>query len=355
MQEPSIQPIISTAELVKLLSLIQNSNRIVICGHRNPDGDAIGSTLGMCQYLRKLKKRANVIVPSPYPDFLKWIPDVRTVLIYERSMEAAKQMIEEADLIFCMDFNELQRLGDDMAKEIRKAKAKRVLIDHHMDPETDVADIIISRPEKSSTSEMTFRLIEQLGGFDDMGLSGAIALYTGMMTDTGGFTYNSKDPEIYFIIWKLLTKGIDKDKIYRNVFNNYSESRLRLQGYLLYEKLQFLCDKKAAYYTLTREEMKRFNFIRGDAEGFVNLPLQVKGMRLSISLREDTEKDVVRVSLRSYDDFSCKEMAERFFNGGGHFNASGGQLPFPMEEAVETVKKAIEAYKDQLLKAPQQP
>ena len=169
-----------------------------------------------------------------------------------------------------------------------------------------------------------------------------------MMTDTGGFTYGSNDPEIYTIISLLLQKGIDKDRIYRNVFNNYSPSRMRFLGYILYEKLTFHADNKASIFAITREELKRFNFIRGDAEGVVNFPLQVKGMKLSISLREDTERDVVRVSLRSVDDFPCNRMAEEFFNGGGHLNASGGELPFPMEEAIKTAERAIEAYKDML-------
>ena len=181
-----------------------------------------------------------------------------------------------------------------------------------------------------------------------MSKAAASCLYAGMMTDTGGFTYNSTRPEIYEIISMLLTKGIDKDKIYRNVFHVYSQDRLRLMGYILYEKLRFYAGGKAALFTLTREEMQRFHFIRGDAEGLVNLPLQVKGMRLSISLREDTERDVVRVSLRSVDDFPCNLMAEEFFNGGGHLNASGGELPFPLSAAVETVERAIEAYASRL-------
>ena len=168
------------------------------------------------------------------------------------------------------------------------------------------------------------------------------------MTDTGGFTYNSNDPEIYEVISMLLTKGIDKDKIYRNVFNVYSEDRMRLTGYILYRKLRFYYNRHASIFALTREEMRRFHFIRGDAEGLVNMPLQVKGMRLSISLREDTERDVVRVSLRSVDDFPCNRMAEEFFHGGGHLNASGGELPFPLSEAMLTAERAIKAYADLL-------
>ena len=171
-----------------------------------------------------------------------------------------------------------------------------------------------------------------------------------MMTDTGGFLYNSTRSEIYFIIGELLTKHIDKDKIYRNVYHNYSESRIRLMGFVMYEKLVYLPESHAAYYSLTRQEQKRFHFIKGDAEGLVNIPQQIKGLKLSISLREDTDKpNIVWVSLRSVDDFPCNKMAEEFFNGGGHLNASGGRINGTMEEAIATVNRAIEAY-DTLLK-----
>ena len=176
----------------------------------------------------------------------------------------------------------------------------------------------------------------------------ATALYTGMMTDTGGFTYNSNNPEIYLLISMLLSKGINKDKIYRNVYWSSKESRLRIIGYVLHEKLKFYENHRASIFTLTRQELKDLQYVRGDSEGLVNMPLEVKGMRLSISLREDTEKDVIRVSLRSVDDFPCNKMASEFFNGGGHLNASGGELPFPMEDAIRTAERAIEAYRDLL-------
>ena len=170
-----------------------------------------------------------------------------------------------------------------------------------------------------------------------------------MMTDTGGFTYNSTRPEIFFIIGELLTKHIDKDKIYRNVYHNYSYDRIRLMGYVMYEKLVYQPEYHAAYYTLTREEQHRFNFVKGDAEGLVNIPQQIKGLKLSISLREDTEKpNLIWVSLRSIDQFPCNEVAARFFNGGGHLNASGGRLNCTMQEAIETVQLAFEFFAEQL-------
>jgi phosphoesterase RecJ-like protein len=169
------------------------------------------------------------------------------------------------------------------------------------------------------------------------------------MTETGGFTFNSTRPEIYFIIGELLTKHIDKDKIYRNVYHNYTESRIRLMGYVMYEKLVYIPERHAAYYTINREEQRRFNFIKGDAEGLVNIPQQIRGLKLSISLREDTEKNnIVWVSLRSVDDFPCNLMAQQFFNGGGHLNASGGRIEGTIDEAVKVVKQAIEAFADKL-------
>lgn len=339
-----MEPLLSQEELFELMRIVQSSRRIVICAHRGPDGDAVGSCLGWAEYLTHLGKQVKVVLPNPFPDFLRWLPNSHTIQFYAKHEKEARQIIQDADLIFCLDFNALDRLQE-MRDAVAKSSADKVIIDHHLNPDREMARMTISHPEACATSELVFRLIHQLGGFEQMTRLGATCIYTGMMTDTGGFTYSSSRPEIYEVISLLLSKGIDKDKIYRNVFNVYSVDRIRLTGYILYEKLQFLADNHASLFTLTREEMKRFNFIRGDAEGLVNMPLQVKGMRLSISLREDTERDVVRVSLRSVDDFPCNKMAEEFFNGGGHPNASGGELPFPLSDAVETAQKAIEAYR----------
>ena len=339
-----MEALINDKQLFELMRIIQSSHHIVVCAHRGPDGDAVGSSLGWAEYLTNIGKDVSIVMPNPFPDFLRWLPASQTIRFYAKHETDASRIINQADLIFCLDFNGLERLQE-MQAVVRQSQADKVIIDHHLNPDESLAKMVISRPEACSTSELVFRLIHQLGGFEAMSKAGATCIYTGMMTDTGGFTYNSSRPEIYEIISLLLTKGIDKDKIYRNVFNVYSTDRMRLTGYILYEKLQFLANNHASLFTLTREEMKRFKFIRGDAEGLVNMPLQVKGMRLSISLREDTERDVIRISLRSVDDFPCNKMAEEFFNGGGHLNASGGELPFPLEEAVKTAQKAIEAYK----------
>ena len=339
--------LLNEQELQALRTHIAQSSRILICAHRGPDGDAVGSSLGWAEYLRQQGKQVDIVMPTPFPDFLRWMPGSQDIRFYARHEAEAEQVIAQADLIFCLDFNGLQRLQE-MQAPVAAAQAKRIIIDHHLDPDRSIAAQVVSFPTRCSTSEIVCRLIIELGGWDELPQKAAVCLYTGMMTDTGGFTYNSNDPEIYEVISMLLTKGIDKDKIYRNVFNVYSEDRMRLTGYILYRKLRFYYNRHASIFALTREEMRRFHFIRGDAEGLVNMPLQVKGMRLSISLREDTERDVVRVSLRSVDDFPCNRMAEEFFHGGGHLNASGGELPFPLSEAMLTAERAIKAYADLL-------
>ncbi len=339
--------LLNSTELQQLRDLIVAADNIVVCCHVSPDGDAIGSSLAWAETLRQFDKNPRIIVPDQFPDFLRWLPCIETIIRYDKHPDEADALIADADLIFCLDFNELSRT-DDMRPSLEATHARKVLIDHHLNPSVD-AVLTISRPPLSSTCEMVFRLAWQLGLFEQLDRKFAVPVYCGMMTDTGGFTFASNAPEIFFIICQLLTKGIDKDKIYRNVYNVFSEYRLRLQGYVLYEKMQIVDKCHAAFFTLTRDDLKRFHYVKGDSEGLVNMPLQIKGMRLSISLREDTERDnYILVSLRSVDDFPCNEMAGRFFNGGGHKNASGGKLFCSIAEAVKITRKAILAYSDML-------
>ena len=340
--------ILTSDQVAQLSHLISDAGNIIITCHKSPDGDAIGASLGWADYLRSLGKEPTVIIPDQYPDFLSWMPNTEKIVRYDKHREKCDMLFKIADLVFCLDYNTPSRV-DEMEQALVSSPAPKVLIDHHLGPDVP-AVLSISHPELSSTCELIFRIVWQLDGFKQLTKQFAIPIYCGMMTDTGGFLYNSTRCEIYFIIGELLTKRIDKDKIYRNVYHNYSEDRIRLMGYVMYEKLVYLPEYHAAYYTLTREEQKRFHFIKGDAEGLVNIPQQIKGLKLSISLREDTDKNnLVWVSLRSVDDFPCNKMAEEFFNGGGHLNASGGRINGTMEEAVATVNRAISAY-DALLK-----
>lgn len=340
--------LLSAHEVELLDKEIKSANNIILVGHSRPDGDAVGACLSWANYLKEhYGKSPKVVVPNAFPDFLRWLPGSDSVIRYDKHAGEIDKLFDEAELVFCLDFNELSRT-EDMTQTMERSKAKKIVIDHHIGPNIPSV-LTISFPLLSSTCEIVFRIVWQMGGFETLTEMFAAPLYCGMMTDTGGFTFNSSRPEIFYIICQLLTKGIDKDKIYRNVYNNYSSWAIRLRGYLMSQKLNVYEDLHASYYTLTRQEMKDFHFIRGDAEGLVNVPLRIKGLKCSISLREDDRVDNrIWVSLRSVDDFSVEEMAKKFFNGGGHLNASGGRLDCSIDEAVAITKKAIQYFADEL-------
>lgn len=330
-----------------LATTIASANKIVITAHKSPDGDAVGSTLAWRLYLESLAKDVTVVLPDAAPDFLHWLPSYDNIITFDKHKEKASQVISEADMIFCLDYNELSRT-EDMQAVIEKAKAQRVVIDHHVGVTID-ALLTISHPEATSTSELVFKTICQLSGTKAISHDTAVCIYCGMMTDTGGFTFNSSDPDVYLIISELLKKKINKDIIYNRVFHNYSPSALRFRSYIILKKLNIVETLHASYYAVTKKEMKEFNFIKGDLEGVVNVPLTMKGHKLSISLREDRDKpNLVYVSLRSSCGFHCRQMAAEYFNGGGHEDAAGGRLLCSIEEAEKTALKAILAYKDQL-------
>lgn len=339
--------VIAQAEVDHVEKWFERAEKIVIVSHVSPDGDAIGSSLGLYHFLTSQEKTVNVIVPNAFPEFLHWMPGAKEVIVYDKYKEYADKLINEADVLCCLDFNVLSRI-DNMEEVVRNTPARKMMVDHHLYP-GDFCRITISHPEISSTSELVFRLICQLGNFSDITKEGAECIYTGMMTDTGGFTYNSNDREIYYIISELLSKGIDKDEIYRKVFNTHSEGRLRLMGYVLYDKMQVLPEFNSALIWLDASEQKRFQYKKGDTEGFVNIPLSIKDVRFSVFLREDTEKKMIKVSLRSVGTFPCNKVAAEFFNGGGHLNASGGEFYGPMEEAINLFKQALVKYQDLLL------
>lgn len=342
-----LSKVILQANIDKVETYFERAGKLVIVTHVSPDGDALGSSLGLYHFLSSQGKTVNVIVPNAFPDFLRWMPGAKDIIRYDKYAEFADKLIGEADVVCCLDFNALSRI-DKMSKVVGEAPGRKVMVDHHLDPEP-FCNVTISHPEISSTSELVFRLICRMGCFDDISFEGAECIYTGMMTDTGGFTYNSNSREIYFIISELLSKGIDKDEIYRRVFNTYSEGRLRLMGYVLYEKMQVFAQFRSALIWLTKAEQGQFQYMKGDTEGFVNMPLQIKGICFSVFLREDTEKNMIKVSLRSVGKFPCNKVAAEFFNGGGHLNASGGEFYGTMDEAIELFKRALVKYENLLL------
>lgn len=366
-----MEQILTEQQIALWHSLIAAARHIVITCHRGPDGDAIGSTTALSSWLQRRYPEANIhiIAPNIFPDFLKWIPGAEDILIYDKHEDEVSPIIEAADLVIMCDHGELKRmatLGDAIRPLLPtggapEGRTRCIMIDHHLNPEPGIADLVISHPDLSSTCEVLLRLIRELedvsptafeanvpegspSGIPLLTHDEATSLYTGMMTDTGAFTYASNRPEIFELISILLHYGIDKDKIYRNIFFTYSPNRMKLMGYMLYVKLDVWKKAHTSVMTLTNAERRRFGILNGDTEGLVNLPLQILGMKLSVFLREDTEHPCIRVSLRSVDDFPCNEMAAEFFGGGGHKNAAGGEVWGTMDDAIALVKKAVQKY-----------
>lgn len=330
---------VQVRELRRMLNVAQN---IVITCHVSPDGDAVGSSLCLLHLLHRMGKEAHVVTPDMIPSSLTFLPGLKDVVVFTRQELMAKYFMENADLIVCLDFNALYRV-DRLSTLLKEAKAKKVLIDHHLDPE-DFADLTISYPKMSSTCELLFRLIYATGLMKFMSKWSATCLYTGMMTDTGNFTYNSNDPDLYLMIAELLRFGIDKDNIYNMAMNTFSVDRLRLMGYALSEKMELFPEVGGALIELTHEELVKFHYQRGDTESLVNRPLAIPGIYWSIFLRDDVE--YIKVSARSTGDFAVNGYCEQYFSGGGHKNAAGGEFRGSMEDARSLVYDIVANLKE---------
>ncbi|MBQ0048871.1 MAG: bifunctional oligoribonuclease/PAP phosphatase NrnA [Bacteroidales bacterium] len=340
--------LLTDIECQTLARTIEAAHKIVLVCHINPDGDALGAMTAMQSMLQRHGHEAVCVAPDRWPDNLNWMPGVADVLQYLRHEKEVEERISDADLIVMLDHGKLDREGE-LGHLIATLPAPRIIIDHHPEPDTPCAVFTVCQPKFCAASEVLYRVADQLGWTNGLITEEAVSLYTGMMTDTGGFTFNSSRPELFHIIAHLLETGIDKDRLYRNVYYTATPDRYRMLGYLLYAKMELLRDYHTSIMSLTNEERRRFNIRSGETDGFVNEPLCIEGMRLSIFLREDTEKKgVIRLSLRSVDDFPCNEMAAEFFNGGGHLNASGGRLYCTMDEAIEQAKQAVRKYAGKL-------
>ena len=332
---------ISESTINKLNNLISQAKNIAIITHYNPDGDAMGSSLGLYHYLKKKGKSVTAITPNDYPEFLHWLPGNNEVVVYKRQNGTALNAINDADLIFALDFNNLSRT-EGMDRFILESKATKILIDHHPDPD-DFADIIISKPDFSSTAELVYCVIENLNDTAIIDTTIAECIYTGIMTDTGSFNYNSSRPYTYYVVSKLIEQKIDKDKIYDNIYDNYSQDRMRLLGYCLNQKMVVLPEYNTAFISLTQAELDKFNFVPGDTEGFVNFPLSIKGIKFSAIFIEKEKQ--IKISFRSKGDFATNKFSEQHFNGGGHKNASGGSSTLSLNETLKRFKKILPDYK----------
>ena len=324
--------------------LISSANEIVILGHTNPDGDAIGSVVAMSRFLKLSGKSVNVIIPNKYPDYLSFLDENGEILIFSNCKKKSSDLISNCDLLIALDFNQLSRI-DDMEGLVRECKAPKILIDHHPSPESDSFDLVISKIETSSNSEILYWLFFSLLG-GKISLEVAEPLYVGMMTDTNNFA-NSVLPSTFRMASDLMEKGVDKERLQYLVFGGFSEARMRLMGYLMSEKMVILYDLEAGYIMLSKYDQNRFGFNEGDSEGFVNIPLSIRGINVSALFTEGD--NYVRVSLRSKNDFSVNSMARRFFNGGGHERAAGGKLFIPFDQVenyfTESLKICYDEYK----------
>lgn len=318
------------------------ARKIVTLSHTNPDGDAVGSSLAWAEALRRMGHSVTCIVPNKYPYYLNWMAGIRDMVIFKHDDEGrAARAVAEADIIFCLDFHSLSRL--DALNDVIAANttAKRVLIDHHLNP-AEPFDLMFSYPESSSTCYLLYRIIEELWGTASITPTQAEVLYVGMMTDTGNFSFSFLTPDLFRAVAALVETGIEVPRIYNNVYNSFTEGRARLFGYVINRKMRILRRGTVAHMSLTEEEMRRFWFQQGDSEGFVNYPLTIKKMKMSAIFIE--HHDFIRISLRSRGDVDVNLFAGRYFNGGGHRNAAGGKSFDPMPETIARFERAVDEF-----------
>lgn len=347
-----ISTLFESSQVAEAKRLIDEAHHIVIFTHMAPDGDAMGSSLAMCHWIgerqktRAVEGAVTVVTPNTFPEFLAWMPGSDRVLIYETNSAAADPVIAGADLHICLDFNDPKRIGP-VGDKLLQNTCPKILIDHHLNPQ-EFASVVFSYPEASSTCELVYRLLDQITP-SVLTLEIATAIYTGLMTDTGNFSYNSNNPDLYEIIANLLRAGVNKDEIYNAVFNQASADRLRLTGYCLYRKMRLFPEHHLAVISLSHAELKEFHFKPGDTEGVVNLPLQISDVYYSILLREEpakpgTPNPRIKFSFRSQGDRPVNIFAAEIFRGGGHMNASGGEFYGSLQAAMNRLLQNYPKY-----------
>jgi bifunctional oligoribonuclease and PAP phosphatase NrnA len=323
-----------TKELSKLFS--SSGNILIIC-HINPDGDAVGAQLALYHYFKANGKDVSMIAPNNLQEFLKWMDGADQINIFVKDRKKCRMLIGKAELIIMLDFNQSNRLGE--AEEyVNASRAKKLVIDHHLDPE-NFADLIISDPTKCSTSELVHELVCELNGKTFMNKSYAEALYVGIITDTGNFEHGSYSSRTFRIVADLLDTGIKKEDIINLIYNNFSSDRIRLQGFALNRRMVVLPEYRTAYIYLSKNDLAEYNHVKGDTEGFVNMPLSIKGINFSALFIE--KDNFIKLSFRSKGQFPSNEFASLYFSGGGHRNASGGEFADTLENTITFFLKVL--------------
>ncbi|MDE5807869.1 MAG: bifunctional oligoribonuclease/PAP phosphatase NrnA, partial [Muribaculaceae bacterium] len=327
-------------DVAKLKKLIKGSKRIVLTCHVHPDGAAVGSTLGFWHLLRKLGKEASVVVPDQLPKSLRFLPGAGEIAVYTRHDPYCTRLVEGAELIICCDFNTASR-QDHLAPLIQGSGAAKVLIDHHEDPDMS-CEVVFSFPKMSSTCELVFRVIAALGLYEEVDKDCATCILCGMITDTQNFTVNCPDPEIYEVMMRLIEKGADKTKIIEECVKACSYDSLRLKSFALSERMEVFPKHRAIITSLSKEDLSRFHYEKGDTEGLVNMPLNIRGIVYSIFLREDA--DQIKISARSRYDFPVSKICADLFGGGGHIQAAGGEFKGSLKDCLDILKDSLDKY-----------
>lgn len=321
-------------EIGEIKSLLASPKKITIIPHRNPDGDAMGSTLGLFHFLKQLGHECNVIAPNEFPDFLAWLPAAEQVLIYEKNTLICQEKLEAADLIFTLDFNALHRTGDLMESFLTQLEKTFIMIDHHQAPDS-YAKYIYSDTSMSSTCEMVYHFIEKLDQLELINKTVATCIYTGLVTDTGSFRFSSTTSTTHEVASELIKKGINNALIHNNLFDTSSYNRLQLLGKAL-QNMKLMQDYKTSYITLSQEELNTYNHQKGDTEGFVNYGLSIDGIDFTAIFIENKDEGIIKISFRSQNGFDVNQFARNYFNGGGHLNAAGGKSTNSLEETVNS-------------------
>jgi len=336
-------------KVAELKVLLSQPKKVVIIPHRNPDGDAVGSTLALQQYLQESGHDAVVVAPNDFPDFLKWIPGVDEMVLFSNETEKATQLITNADLIFTLDFNHFSRTGNDMEAVLNETDATYAMIDHHQAP-ADYATYTYSDTSISSTCQMIYHFLEMMDATDKITADMATCLYVGIMTDTGSFRFASTTSTTHRVIANLIDKGANNAAIHQKVYDTNSTNRMQLLGVAL-NNMKVLPEFKTAYITLSQEELDTNDFKKGDTEGFVNYSLSIKGIVFAAIFIENKQDNIIKISLRSKGDFDVNQFARDHFNGGGHINAAGGKSDLSLHETTAFFESALNHYKNKLKNA----
>jgi bifunctional oligoribonuclease and PAP phosphatase NrnA len=331
-------------ETEAIKKLLSSPKKIFITTHHKPDGDAIGSSLALFHYLVLKGHEVSVIVPNDYADFLQWLPGNEVVINFETNTKLAVDKLESADLIFCNDFNALHRINE-LGKLIEKQDVPKIMIDHHLDPEP-FASYVYWNADACATAELIFDFIEDMDDLSLLNKEIATAIYTGIVTDSGSFKYNSTTARVHHIAAALMACGIDHSMIHQNLFDNNSVNRLKFLGYCLDKKLVVLAEEKTAYMYISKDELEKYNIRTGETEGFVNYALSLKDIEFASLIIQ--RGDIIKMSFRSNRYFPANAFAAKYFSGGGHFNASGGISKLTLEKTVEKFTLSVKEFRESL-------